>query len=330
MLAPGDRSYLPAIGDSNQRGLDFNPSTGHLLLTDRTGGLFVHVLSGATGADLGTLNTTGISGGTFSLSQIRTAADGTIYGANLTTDSSSGTQPLKIYRWANESAVPQLVYQGDPSNGDAAATNRRFGDNMDVRGSGTGTQILLASRSGTVATILTTSDGINFSSTKITTDAPAGSMGLGTAFGNGNTFLGDANGTPSPTRLISYDLNTGTGTLQTSYGTANAIAPIGFDPANNLLAGISLNPTGTKDTLVLYDLSGGTASLQDSKSFPLDNANSTGTGAVDFGDGKVYALDVNNGIVAFNVTQAPEPGTIALGLFGLAVFATAAQRRRHA
>lgn len=328
-LAPGSRTYLPATGDNNQRGMDYNPVTGHLLLSDRTGGLFLRVLDGATGADLGTMNTTGITGGTFALNMIRVAGDGAIYGANLTTDSSSATQPLKIYRWADETAAPVLVYQGDPSNGDTATpSNRRYGDNFDVRGSGTGTQLLLASRAGTVATILTTADGINFSSTKISTTAPVGSMGLGSAFGDGETFLGDVTGAPSPTRLIAYDLAAGTGTLQTSYGTADSMGPIAYDAANKLIAGVSLNATPTKDTVLLYDVSSGSAVLQDTESFPLDQANGNGVGSLDFGNGRLYALDANNGIMAFTVTQVPEPGTVALGVLGLGAVVAGARRRK--
>lgn len=326
-LAPGDRSYLPATGDNNQRGLGYNPATGHLLLTDRAGGTFVHVLDGTTGADLGTLNTTGITGGTFGINMLRVADDGAIYAANLTTDSSAASPgPVKIYRWANETAAPQLVYQGDPSAADASATNRRFGDNFDVRGSGTGTQLLMGSRNGTVAGLFTTSDGINFSSTKLTNpDATtAAGMGVAVSFGNGNNFFGDASGSVNP-RQFGYDLGTGVLTTVATY-TAPNVAIIGVDPANNLLAGIALNATPTKDTLVLYDISSGSAVQQDVKSFPLDQANANGVGAVEFANGTLYALDVNNGIVAYKVV--PEPGTVALGMFGAAALVFAARRRR--
>ena len=51
--------------------------------------------------------------------------------------------------------------------------------------------------------------------------------------------------------------------------------------------------------------------------FPLDLANANAVGSVDFGNGRVYALDANNGIIAFTVTQVPEPSTYALLLAGV-------------
>jgi hypothetical protein len=207
-LAPGgDRAYLSST-DGSQRGLAYNPVSNEVLLVSRVGTTAVYRLSGDGGADLGTLNVTGISGGTFGLNIISVAADGAIYGSNLTTDTIGAPGVLKIYRWANASAAPTLAYSGDPSNGDATLANRRFGDNMDVRGSGTGTEILLASRSGTVVTILGTADGINFTSTKISTDITAGDLGLGVSFGTGNTFWGTASG--RPVRELSYSGTTAT------------------------------------------------------------------------------------------------------------------------
>ncbi len=328
-LTPGDRSYLPAVGDNNQRGLGYNPATGNLLLVSRTGGLFVHKIDALTGADLGSsLNTAGITGGTFALNMLRVADDGAIYGANLTTD--ANTSPLKVYRWADENAAPVLVFSGDPSSNDTTlygtAHNRRFGDNFDVRGSGSGTEILLASRAGKAATILTTADGVNFTSNYVVTDAPAASMGLGVAFGNGNTFYGDATGTA--TIQVTYNVGTASGAVSATYGSAlpTAVGPIGFDPANNLLAGVSLNATPNKDTLVLVDISTGAAVLQDTKTYPLDAANGNGVGSVEFANGKLYALDANNGIMAFSVV--PEPATVALLGIGAAALALASRRKK--
>jgi hypothetical protein len=312
-LAPGSRAYL--ANDNNQRGLAYNPVTGHVLLVNRTTSLSVNILDGATGADLGALNVTGISGGTYALNLVGIGTDGAIYAGNLVTDSS--TSPFKLYRWANESATPQLVYSGDPSIGDATATNRRFGDSLDVRGSGNSTQVLISSRAGSIASVLTTTDGSTFNATKLNiSGAAAGDVGLGLAFGSGNTFWGTANG--RTLKFISYDLTAGTGLVVQDYGAAvvpTALCDIAVDPTRNVLAGLNL---GTPDAFQLYDISG-TPTLLDSKLTAKgdpDNANANATGALDFGSGMLFALDSNNGISAFTVV-VPEPQTIAILALGL-------------
>ena len=65
-VAPVNATTFP---DSNNltRGGGFNPVTGNLLVASRAGGTSVRILDGATGAEKGTLNVTGISGGTFAL-----------------------------------------------------------------------------------------------------------------------------------------------------------------------------------------------------------------------------------------------------------------------
>ncbi len=85
-IAPGDRSYLTT--DDKQRGLAYNPTTGHLLLVNRSGGLSVNILDGSTGDDLVALDlgTGVIAGGTFDGDMIGVGTDGAIYMANLTTD----------------------------------------------------------------------------------------------------------------------------------------------------------------------------------------------------------------------------------------------------
>lgn len=323
-LSPGDRTYLQ--NDNNTRGIAYNASSTHLLLVSRTGALGVNVLDGTTGSDIGTLNVTGITGGTFALNLIRVGSDGAIYGANLTTDAS--TSPYKIYRWANEAAVPVVIYSGDPSGGDPTATNRRFGDSLDIRGGGTGVQILAASRSGTIVSLITTGDGTTFTATPRATDAAAGDLGLGVTFGAGNTFWGTATGRP----LRQLDLISGnTLNLYTSTVFPTSIVDIDVDAAQGYLVGINLNTTPTRDTLELYNISllstGSTNTPTDLRSFPVDNVNANGTGAVDFGNNVVYALDSNNGLVAYGIV--PEPGTLALSIIGGLALGWHAIRRRR-
>lgn len=324
-VAPGERPHVNT--DATQRGITYNPKTGNVLFVSRTGGNKIYVLDGGTGAELRQLNTDPsiVSGGTLVLNMIGAADDGVIYACNLVTDSAAAQ--LAVYRWEKDTAeaVPTVAFLGDPSAGDADAANRRFGDTFDVRGSGANTQILLGSRNGKIAVLLTTSAGSNFTSTVINTDAAAGDFGLGLAFGAGNSFWGTATG--RPLRLIDFDLSAATGTTRHNFGASDlptAISAIGVDSANNLLAGVTLeNP----DTLRLYHLANlpGAPTLVDQELFPADNANINGTGSADFGGGRLYAVDSNNGIVAFtvntNALAAAKPAVLsAAGLQANRVF----------
>lgn len=305
-LAPGSRAYLNT-GDS-QRGLSYNPANGHLLLVSRASGNNVHVLNSTNGADVLTLtNGSGvISGGTFAVNMIGVADDGAVYVGNLTTD--GGASPFKIYRWANDNSntIPTVAYSGSVDG----STNR-WGDTFDVRGSGTGTQILVGSRHGTNAVVFTTANGSTFTANMISVSGGEYQMfGLGIAFGASNTFWGKASS--KPLRQISFNLGTGSGTVIQSFTNpvvANAVAPIGLSTNLNLLGGVAIE---TPDNFKLYDLPlSGTPGLLETNVFPTDNANGNAVGSVDFGGDRVFALDANNGILALQILPPPVAPTIA-------------------
>ncbi|HNU99458.1 MAG TPA: hypothetical protein PKK20_05935 [Verrucomicrobiota bacterium] len=115
-----------------QRGLAYNPGSGHVLTVSRypaNGSGQVYVIDSANGSVTGTLKTNGIKYDmNFPLNMIGAGDDGAIYACNLAVDSAtqpaepmSNNGPFRIYRWADESADPVLVYEGDPSEGDATA-----------------------------------------------------------------------------------------------------------------------------------------------------------------------------------------------------------------
>ena len=186
-LAPGDVAFLDTIHLT--RGLAYNPTTGHLLVPSRTGSAAVHILDANTGAELGTLpfDDSVIAGGTFPVNMVAATDDGVIYVGNLTVDTTGASGPFRLYRWADETAQPELVYSGDPSEADGVANNRRFGDSLALRGTGSSTQILLGTRDRNVA-LLTTADGVAFTALKIVTDCAADDTRWGLAWGLGNTF----------------------------------------------------------------------------------------------------------------------------------------------
>ncbi|MCC6638555.1 MAG: DUF4623 domain-containing protein, partial [Ignavibacteriaceae bacterium] len=86
----------------------------------------VYTVDANTGDSTGYLNVTGVTGGTFALSDVEVADDGAIYAANVTTNAL--TSAFKIYRWANDAAAPVEVinFTGSP---------QRLGDKFTVVGS---------------------------------------------------------------------------------------------------------------------------------------------------------------------------------------------------
>lgn len=333
--APGTEAFLGTA--NNERSLAYNPVNDHVYVVSRaTTPLTVNILSGANGSSLGTLDITGITGGTFALSAIGVGSDGAIYAANLTTASS--TSPFKIYRWANEAAQPTVAYSGNP-----ATTSQRFGDNFAVRGSGNDTRIIAASGTpptGSTANVLavfSTANATAFTSKEVVvqtgTSFASGDMRLGLDFAAGNSVYGKQAGA---LRRISYDLETGVGTVEASYTLGSATAtpgPLGVK-GDKLVAYAYSATAGTAQRVNLYDLSTLSTSEvnnpSDTEILGTSNANSNGVGAVDFNaDGtKVFVLAPNNGVAAYAITPVPEPHEYAL-VAGLGLLGFAAYRRWH-
>jgi hypothetical protein len=319
--APGSRVYLST--DDRQRGLTFNPELHTLLVVSRTPNNGIYSLNPNTGADnnafqLGPL----VTGGTFALNMIAASDEGHIYAANL----AENGQEFRIYYWDLETydIDAAVAYAGLP----AAAPNR-WGDTLNVRGAGNEIQLIAASRRSNVVAIFTTIDGgFTLTPTIVSVpDAPNGAFGLGVAFGRGNTFWGKGD-QGTALRMVEFDLAQGTGTVVRTYGSPaypGSAIPIGVETSLNILAAISIeNP----DNLRLYDISDLASGprLVDQELFPTDNENINATGAIDFGDGKVFALDSNNGIIALTLGAIPPPpnppGRIDIARVGNAVTLT--------
>ncbi len=301
-LAPQTRPYLTVNSLPLERGLAYNKATDRLLIVSRSGP-HVYALNSQTGSDLHELNVTGVVGGTYPLLMVGAADDGAVYAANLTTDGS--TSPFRLYRWANDSAdtTPTLAYSGNPTPG----ISLRWGDTLDVRGSGSGTQVLIGSRQGTNAVVFTTTDGTTFTANSVSiTGAAGGDFGLGIAFAEGDTFWGKANG--RSLRQFSYDLAVGTGAVLRAHGSPgvpNAVSPIGYSPDLKMLAGINVSSV---NHVRVYEIPVGseTPVLIATNAFATDNDNtSAGTGAVDFGGDRLFALDSNNGLMAMTIARPP-------------------------
>ena len=130
-LAPGDYPFLGI--SNNERGLVYG--NGHLYLASHSTGNPIGIIDPSTGADLGTLNNTGMTGGTFVVNAAAVGGDGAIYVANLSLQST--TSPYKVYKWETETSAPTVVYSGD-----AGLAGARVGDTLAASGSGSSTLLV--------------------------------------------------------------------------------------------------------------------------------------------------------------------------------------------
>src|SRR5262249_9213768 len=137
------------------------------------------------------------------------------------------------------------------------------------------------------------------------TDATAESLRNGLAFGRGNTIWSKDFG--GLLRYISLDTASTLAVFFNDYTFPTALQPIAYDPVNDLLASIAIQSGGVSpgpDNIRLYDvanLAPNEPIWLDTEFFASGNVNSFGTGAMDFGNGKLYALDSHNGVAVFAV-----------------------------
>ncbi len=326
-LAPGENAFV--ANDNNQRGLAYG--NGELYLVSRTGGNNVRRVDPLTGADLGGLNMTGISGGTFAVNAVAVGGDGAIYAANLTT--SSSTSPFKVYKWATPASVPVVAYSGDPFGGAA-----RYGDTLAATGSGAATR--LAAGEGNTGVV--GDNGFALIDPTAGTAAHVGVAGaaegdfrLGIAFTDSTRVIGTQG-----SALLRYAQTDGT-LLGTGTLSSAGQRLLGF----TTLGGISLIAAVDviDGRMRIYDgsnpLSLGSPILFGATMPFAHNANANASGAVAWSDAyfdsndnswkaNVYALETNNGIQAYTIAVAvPEPGAAAL--LGISLSALVAMRRKR-
>jgi hypothetical protein len=303
----GTNSFLDSSSYA-VRGLAYDTNSGTLLLADRVN-TSITCLNAADGsASPISINTAGLPTGTFTLNQIGVGDDGILYGGNLAI---TPGDTFHLTAWATVSSSGSSeysAYSGDPGSG----SGDRWGDTMAVRGSGTNTQILLGSYAGTTVSLLTTADGMNFTSLAINvSNAPAGFSGLGIAFGVGNTFWADG-GFGYNLRQVSFDPTGANPAVILQTYNAGTQIPTGFtglgvDAANNILIGTCFSDT--PNDLQFYQLSGTTNSptLFDQAFYGTVNVNSQQNSASAIKFPWAFGLNVNNGLVAVTYNVPPPP-----------------------
>jgi hypothetical protein len=178
----------------------------------------------------------------------------------------------------------------------------RFGDSIDARGSRDSTQLLLASRSHKSFAVVDIVDGAVGAVAVYEAAALAnGNLGLSVAFGAGNSIWGTASGQS----LVHVAFEPGVPAAVVRTNLAGNLYPtsvglIAVDAEAGLIAGLSFDNPDNVLVSRLGDLSAAPV-LLDQELLPIKNANGNGTGAADFGGGRLFVLDSNNGIHAYTV-----------------------------
>jgi hypothetical protein len=305
-LPAGSLGFLDA-SSYNTRGLAYDTNSGTLLVADHNN---IHLLASTNGSYLGDLNTVGIFNGGLNgwlFDQVGVADDGTLYAGNLVLSGSG----FSIVSWpagyGAGSPATGYAFGGGTGADPGSGSGERWGDTMDVRGSGVNTEILIGSYGGTNAVLFTTTDGSSFTANLIAiTNVPAGFGGQGIAFADGDSFY-----TKSPgylLRKVAFNRTTWTGGTSLVYSSMPSLFDgIGVDASANILGGV--NFSDTPNDLQLYLLSGNvnSPSLFDQAFFGSNNVNSQQNAVTTLKGGLGFSLDVNNGItaVSYGIPSAP-------------------------
>ena len=305
-IAANSRDYVTST--NTERGICINPITDHVLLVSRSpllaNNLGIFILNANTGAEVGTMNTNGITNSAiFVLNKIDVADDGVIYGGNLTIASS--TSPYFIYRWQNESAIPTVAYSDAPDNGVTA----RWGDSFSVTGGGVNTRILVSGSGATNSILFTTPDGTNFVANKLNpiVSVTAGEFSKGLHLVSDTVFYSKIRSGTG--RIFDYDLAANTASSVTNMTLDFYLMAIAVVTNHNLLAGISDNSTTNNSGHVvkIYDLASPTTPvlLTNFNFRPFgsqtNSPNSNVAGGIDTDGRRIFALDTQNGVVALQI-----------------------------
>ena len=328
-LSPAENAFF-AAGD-NTRGMAYNPATNSVVVVSRAGASGSGVIIDPTGAQTATLNTTGITGGTVTLGPIGIDNNGVLYASNIASPVTAG---LKVYRWADQTAAPTVVFSS------TTITTGRMGDNLAVFGSGTSTKVALgeSASSGSGArnsfAVLSTTDGSTFTGQLVTFNAPsaipvAASFQRGITFLDGDTLIGTI-GTAGGNMTIADFNGSAVGTVVDTNPQTSAserlmdVASIG---GTNYLATLD----SSNSTVRIYNYADPANPILEVTApyagVTATNTNATGGvawGAIGSDSATLYALNTNTGLFAYTF-QVPEPSSIVLG--GLAAGMLMRRRR---
>ena len=344
-LAPGSNPYVTT--DNSQRGLGWNPVTKNIVLPSRSGGNFVAIINGTTGIVSGTLDTTGVSGGTLAMMGAGVSDDGAIYVPNLQSGSSA-LSPFKIYSWTGESDTnaPSIAFsQVNPQTTSGAF---RYADAFAVYGSGTSLKFAAAgtTSSGSTAGLPNNSnfmigslDGSNTNT--IYRNIPntltaSNDYRLGITFVDADTVIGNQGTSAKITDFVAATTLSNTGAIVTgSIAMGAADRPLDYTVINGqaLLAVVNTNSS----LISIYDITNPAAAALLTTGSTVSgvlSSNANATGGLQWGEmltptsQVLYAMSSNQGVQAMVFQAVPEPSTYAMMGGAFAVIGVIASRKR--
>ncbi|TVQ89336.1 MAG: DUF4623 domain-containing protein, partial [Bacteroidetes bacterium] len=294
-LFQGIPDYFDVAGHT-ERG--FAVDANNVYVASRNAGLFIRVHDRLTGAVTGTLNTTGISGGTFAINDMEVSEDGVILAANV----AIGEAVFKVYRVdATDDAEAIIEY---PTAGG------RFGDKFTLVGSFDDGSAVLYAANGSAPNIRKwtmvedVDNGFTFGDPQTIT--------LGVAHGGtpvvaprpDGSFYYTASG--HPVSLLNAD-GTLVGAISTDFvaSSSTAMKYLGTDGNDDMLAIYQFGP-GNENIRVVRVVNGDPSNVEVEFITPsmFENANPNGSGDVAFvpnfskegGNVDLYVLGTNNGV----------------------------------
>ena len=293
-------SSLPSWFDTGNltRALAFG--NDHVYIVSRNGGSFTYVYDAVTGDSVGVLDATGISGGTYAVSDVEVSTDGKIFVCNLAV---GGT--FQVYSYDTEGSAPVAVVSYD-------ATGKRLGDKFTVTGSTADNSIVIwaaSANSNDLVKFTTADNGVTFTSEVINVGLTGGSASVG-PLANADFYYNAAGLNPQKFQSDGTLIGAVPGTVVATG--SNAIRFVKTDGTDEYIATYAYGASNENARIVkvpggdptLAELVGTTNTLGTNA-----NVNGAGDVAVEMVSQfiyNVYVLSCNNGFGAYQLDLSPQ------------------------
>jgi hypothetical protein len=199
--------------------------------------------------------------------------------------------------------------------------NLRWGDVLTARGSGKNTEVFLNNWEGGYGAILepTNSTLTGFTSLFFNDSAGGGPIGRSVQFGTNDSVLEKRRGIA----LVgsSFVLSNQSATLNFLAPSTTTLGGVAVDLTMNIAAGVDFIGSASKpDVVSLYDITDpGSPLLLGQYPFPqTEVANANAISETLIVGNRVFAMDANNGLIAFNIVPpaSSQPPTLSITLSG--------------